>query len=201
MAYPSMSEVSSAMWCEYDDDSDDESSSEDARAVGRRTATTSRSACDHSRHRPPRCLLRALVQTLDGRVCDDEDEDSESDDGESETDGENESDGDDDDNRSRSSGTLGWERRGRSKDPARGISGAGRASREGGRRAGSGGIGTPGSRRSKKKDGEFDEVDCQRKEELASVMRRLRVAIRRMDGALTEEKVWLWMYGRIVLSS
>ncbi|CAM9506841.1 unnamed protein product, partial [Laminaria digitata] len=35
----------------------------------------------------------------------------------------------------------------------------------------------------------MDEIYYQRKEELASVLRRLRAAVRRMDGALTEYEV------------
>lgn len=180
------------MWCEYDDDSDQDSS-EERRDEKRGTATVPRRASMHPfSHRRPHRLLRILVQTLDGRVCDDEDEDSETDDGESETDREAESGGDDErDIRTTSRRSLWWERRRhRSNDLPRGNGDASRVSRERGRRAGNRWMKrASGARTSKREDEELDEVDCQRKEELASVLRRLRVAIRRMDGVLTEEKV------------
>lgn len=198
--YPSMGEVSSAMWCEYDDDSDGDIG-EDGRDEGRGTASTGRGANKHRsrrRHQPHR-LLRVSVQTLDGHVCDDEDEDSETDDGESETDNEGESDGDERDERDERaapSRPLRWGRRGRGNDPPRGTSGVSRVSRGKGPGDGKKGRRAFGARANKKKEEEFDEVDCQRKEELASVLRRLRVAIRRMDGVLTEEKVWFGPQGR-----
>lgn len=184
--YPSMGEVSSAMWCEYDDDDDDDSgsdrgSSEDSSGDGdrERAATVRRRASKSSRHRDRRRLLRVSVRSLDGHVCDDEDEDSDTDDGESETDGEDETDADDEGGgRAMSGRSLRWGRRGRSSHPSRG-SGEGRR-----------GAGSRWKRASKREEETFDEIDCQRKEELASVLRRLRVAIRRMDGVLTEEKVW-----------
>eukprot|EP00903_Cladosiphon_okamuranus_P005884 g5820.t1 len=194
--YPSMGEVSSAMWCEYDEESDRDSGG-DSGDYGRRTATVSgknsRGASKIFRrrqhlHRRPNRLLRFSVQSLEGHVCDDEDEDSDTDDGESETDREDRSDGGEgEDERVTSGRSLRWERRGRSNGPSRGP-------REGQRGAGSRRKRLSGARTSNKREQEegqeeFDEVDCQRKEELASVLRRLRVAIRRMDGALTEEKV------------
>lgn len=183
--YPSMGEVSSAMWCEYDDDSDRDSG-EDSGDGGRRTSTVGRRAGEIFRHRRPSRLLRFSVLSLDGHVCDDEDEDSETDDGESGTDREDESDEDDgDDHRANSSRSMRWERRRRSNDPSHGSRARGAGGGTKGRRP-------PGARKTKEEkeeEEEFDEVDCQRKEELASVLRRLRVAIRRMDGAVTEEKV------------
>lgn len=191
------------MWCEYDDDDSGHDSGGDSRDEGRRAVSTSGSANKHShhRHRHPHRLLRVSVQTLDGRVCDDEDEDSETDDGESETDGEVETDGDDEGDVRAPGRSLRWGRRGRSKDQPRSSSGASRASGERAGRAGDrGGRRASGARTNKKKkEEEFDEVDCQRKEELASVLRRLRVAIRRMDGVLTEEKVWCGPPGRTLI--
>lgn len=191
--YPSMGEVSSAMWCEYDDDSD-HGSGDDIDDGGRGAATTGRRASEMFGRRRPQRLLRFSVLSLDGHVCDDEDEDSETDDGESEADGEDESDGDE-----RVTSRRSWlgGRRGRSSGPSHG-------SRERRRGAGNRGERASGARKSSKKteeEEEFDEVDCQRKEELASVLRRLRVAIRRMDGALTEEKVWFVSPGRVCSTS
>eukprot|EP00752_Nemacystus_decipiens_P007119 g6377.t1 len=185
LPYPSMGEVSSAMWCEYDDDDSDHDGGGDCGSDGgggRRTASISRGTGEMFRQRPSHHLLRFSVQSLDGNVCDDEDEDSETDDGESETDGEDRSDGDE---RATSSRSLRWERRERSNNPSR----SSRDERGGAWNRGERASGGRKSRKKKEKEKDFDEVDCQRKEELASVLRRLRVAIRRMDGALTEEKV------------
>lgn len=46
-----------------------------------------------------------------------------------------------------------------------------------------------GGGRANVKEEELDEIHFQRKEELASVLRRLRGGIRRMDGVLTEYEV------------
>lgn len=193
--YPTMGEISSRMWCEYDEDDDDSVGSSDdncRRGDGGRRTTLDGGAGGRGagirggkgvRHR----LLRVSVQTLDGHVCDDEDEDSDTDDGESETD--QEGDEDDDDGKEefeRFASTVvppRPERRGR-RNPllrAGGRAGGGRVSGVGRREA--------GSRGTAKEEEEFDEVECQRRDELASVLRRLRAAIRRMDGVLTEEKV------------
>lgn len=187
------------MWCEYDEESDRDSG-EDRSDDGRRTATvsSSRRASEIFRHRHlhrrPTRLLRFSVQSLEGHVCDDEDEDSDTDDGESETDGEDRSDGDEgEDERVTASRLLRRERWGRSNGPNRDPSVRRRGARSRGKRAS--GARTSKKKKKKKEDEEqeeFDEVDCQRKEELASMLRSLRVAIRRMDGALTEDKVWLW---------
>lgn len=186
MPYPSMSEVSSVMWCEYDDDDDDDGDDDgsDDREWGRRTPTDSSSSGGNKGR-----LLRVSVQTLDGHVCDDEDEDSETDDGDSETDNDETDETDDDDGFERFTFNRSLRREQRKNVPRR-TSGhtSGGGLRERGRGAGKGGRRTSGVTRNKK-EGEFDEVGCQRKEELASVLRRLRVAIRRMDGVLTEEKV------------
>lgn len=109
--------------------------------------------------------LRFSVQTLDGHVCDDEDEDSETDDGESETDGEQWTDEDGDD--------------------SAGISHGPRRTRQDMRRESE----VRGGEKVNVKEEEPDEVHYQRKQELASVLRRLRGAIRRMDGVLTEYEV------------
>lgn len=113
--------------------------------------------------------LRFSIQTLDGHVCDDEDEDSETEDSESEIDEEQSTDEDGHDNVDIGRGP----RRSR-----RGVWGESKVS--GGRRAGRG-------RNVREQD--QDETYFQRKEELASVLRRLRAAIRRMDGVLTEYEV------------
>lgn len=185
LPYPSMSEVSSAMWCEYDNDDDSGDDNSGGGGGGRKQR------------------LRISVQTLDGHVCDDEDEDSETDDGDSdtdrdETDGENETDKKDGNHEGSFDSTPSFQpgRKKRKESNARGVTS---------RRA-SGGVAWDWKRRvakgerkpaagaearewSKTGEDELDEIGYQRKEELASVLRRLRAAVRLMDGILTEEKV------------
>lgn len=122
-----------------------------------------------SRHK---ARLRFSVQTLDGHVCDDEDEDSDTDDGDSETDGEHATDEDSEDE----SRFCYSHRHGRSGDSRENITSDRRRART-------------ETRRSARANGDMAEIDYRRKEELASVLRRLRAAIRRMDGVLTEEEV------------
>ena len=187
MQYPSMGEISSTMWCEYDDDDDTEDSEDDTRGGG-----GGGGGGKHGGGVRPR-LLRVSVQTLDGHVCDDEDEDSETDDGESDTDY---NDDDDDSDFERFAPTAAppmRERRQGRRHPSQRIGGraGGRVSRAArGELPASGGGRVFGGRKNKEGAEEgFDEVECQRREELASVLRRLRAAIRRMDCVLTEEKV------------
>lgn len=182
MPYPSMSEVTSVMWCEYDDDDDDDDDGGGDDEIDGAKRTPTDGSGNNGR------LLRVSVQTLDGHVCDDEDEDSETDDGDSETDEEDETDDDDDDSVERFSLTrsLRREQQGR-RNASRGHTNG--RTRGGLRQRGKGGRRASGVTRNKNGEEEFDDVECQRKEELASVLRRLRVAIRRMDGVLTEEKV------------
>lgn len=106
---------------------------------------------------------------LDGHVCDDEDEDSETDDegGGSGTDVEDLIAGYGDSDRFGSARAETWH--------------ATTAGKGGGKAA------TTDKGRGKEEEG--DELGYRRREELASVLRRLRAAIRRMDGVLPEEKV------------
>lgn len=113
--------------------------------------------------------LRFSIQTLDGHICDDEDEDSETDDGESETDKEQSADEDGHDD-------IGI---GRGSRRSRRGTWKGSGGRGGGRAGGGASV----------HEEDLDDIYCQRKEELASVLRRLRAAIRRMDGVLTEYEV------------
>lgn len=178
--YPSMVEVSSVMWCDYDEDD------EDGGGDGGRRRTSAESSPGEKR------LLRVSVQTLDGDVCDDEDEDSESDDGDSETDVESDVETDFGETEEGSFFDTASSQQRRESTGARG-SAAGRSRggdlSEGGRGNAKGARRTSGVRNSKAREEELDEIGYQRKEELASVLRRLRVAIRRMDGTWTEEKV------------
>ncbi|CAM9808914.1 unnamed protein product [Ectocarpus sp. 6 AP-2014] len=178
--YPSMAEVSSVMWCEYDED--DEEGSGD----GGRRRTSAENSPGKKR------LLRVSVQTLDGDVCDDEDEDSESDDGDSETDVETDIETELGETEEGSFFDTASPQQRRENTGARGTA-AGRSRggdlSEGGRGNAEGARRTSGMRNSKAREEELDEVEYQRKEEVASVLRRLRVAIRRMDGTWTEEKV------------
>lgn len=193
MSYPSMSEVSSVMWCEYDEGDDDDDNDGDDSDGGRRTPTDSSGSKG--------LLLRVSVQTLDGHICDDEDEDSETDDGDSGTDNDDEPDRDDDDEyddfeRFTFNRPVRWERQQR-RNASRAHTGG--HTRGGLKQTGKEGRRASGATRNaeeEEEEEEFDEVRCQRKEELASVLRRLRVAIRRMDGVLTEEKVRRRSYGR-----
>lgn len=138
-------------------------------------------------HTKPR--LRFAVQTLDGHVCDDKDEDSDSDDGRSETDGNEMSmtDGHMDSTGGRDTGTAG----------DRFILSYSEADQES-PDADHGNV----SRRSRQRHGskmkrdnwtgaepDLSESEYQRTAELASVIRRLRAAVRRMDGVLTDEEV------------
>lgn len=135
----------------------------DARPQSDPRLSTSRSTSSGGTSEP---RLRFSVQTLDGHVCDDEDEDSETDDGESETDEEEQSTDEDGAN-------------------SAGINRRPRRTRRGMRRESE----VRGGGKANVKQAELDEVYYQRKEELASVLRRLRSAIRRMDGVLTEYEV------------
>ncbi|CAM9717326.1 unnamed protein product, partial [Ectocarpus sp. 4 AP-2014] len=173
--YPSMAEVSSVMWCEYDEDN------EEGGDDGGRRRTSAESSPGEKR------LLRVSVQTLDGEVCDDEDEDSESDDGDSETDVETDVETGFGETEEGSFFETASSQQ-RRESTAAGRTGGGDL-REGGRGTAKGARRTSGIRNSKAREEELDEIGYQRKEELASVLRRLRVAIRRMDGAWTEEKV------------
>lgn len=114
---------------------------------------------------------------LDGHVFDDEDEDSETDDGGSGTDVEASTDeyGDSD----------GF-------GPARTETWPEKTSRKGGGVAATTSRGREAERERARESGgeeEGDGLGYRRKEELASVLRRLRAAIRRTDGVLPEEKV------------
>lgn len=179
--YPSMVDVSSVMWCDYDEEDE-----EDGDGDGGRRRTSVVSSPDENR------LLRVSVQTLDGDVCDDEDEDSESDDGDSETDIETDIETDLGETEEGSFFDTTSSQQRRESTGARGTA-AGRTRggdlREGGLGTAKGARRTSRMRRTKAREEELDEIGYQRKEELASVLRRLRVAIRRMDGAWTEEKV------------
>ncbi|CAM9331727.1 unnamed protein product [Ectocarpus sp. 12 AP-2014] len=178
--YPSMAEVSSVMWCEDDEDV------EEGGGDGGRRRTSAESSPEEKR------LLRVSVQTLEGDLCDDEDEDSESDDGDSETDVETDVETGFGETEEGSFFETASSQQQRESTGARGTA-AGRTeggdSREGERGTAKGARRTSGIRNSKAREEELDEIGYQRKEELASVLRRLRVAIRRMDGAWTEKKV------------
>lgn len=182
-----MSEVSSAMWCEYDDDSDSDAAGEKGGVVRGEAANSHSGGGKKER-------LRISVQTLDGHICDDEDEDSETDDGDSdtdcdETDRENETDEDgSSESRILSIGLSKSGRRKRKASDARVGSSRRAIAAKGDRKAA---VGVAGRKWSKAGEEELDDVGCRRKEELASVLRKLRAAIRLMDGILTEEQVAL----------
>ncbi|CAM9411965.1 unnamed protein product [Ectocarpus sp. 13 AM-2016] len=178
--YPSMAEVSSMMWCE------DDENVEEGDVDGGRRRTSAESSPGEKR------LLRVSVQTLEGDVCDDEDEDSESDDGDSETDVETDVETGFGETEEGSFFETASSQQRLESIGARGTA-AGRAGggdlREGGRGTAKGARRTSGIRNSRAREEGLDEIGYQRKGELASVLRRLRVAIRRMDGAWTEEKI------------
>lgn len=121
--------------------------------------------------------LRFSVQMLDGHVFDDEDEDSETDDGGSGTDAEDSTDEYGDSDGFGPARTEAWQENTPRKGG--GVAATTARSREAERERARGRSG----------DEEGDGLGYRRKEELASVLRRLRAAIRRTDGVLPEEKV------------
>lgn len=116
--------------------------------------------------------LRFSVQTLGGHICDGEDEDSETDDGEFETDEEQVS--------KRSDRFMSNEQQ---RGGPGGNLGARDETKKNYRRLDGAGVGLT------RDDKDIGKVSYRRMEELGSVLRRLRGAVRRMDGILTESEV------------